>query len=314
MWKLKLFRGKYAAVRRINNTTQRCSLRTNDKDLAQQRFDDFIRLQAAPNETCEKIYNLYRSEKSESEQKKMGYMWNNLKQDFANYRPDQIDRAKAMAYTARRREQGVMDGTIIRELGSFRSALRRFNKNYPTTYYTPPPPEPKDDHLTKPEFYNLLKFTAAPHIKLFMILALATGGRTTAVLQIKWGQVDFTRKQLKLGRGNGNKGRATVPLNDLALDALQEAYHGRTCDQVIEYNSSAVKSIKKGFCRTVERAGMRWVTPHILRHSAAVWMAEAGIPMSEISQYLGHKNTQTTERVYARYSPDYLRKAANVLQ
>jgi integrase len=36
--------------------------------------------------------------------------------------------------------------------------------------------------------------------------------------------------------------------------------------------------------------------------------------MSEISQYLGHSSTSVTERVYARYSPDYLRRAATALE
>ena len=52
----------------------------------------------------------------------------------------------------------------------------------------------------------------------------------------------------------------------------------------------------------------------MLRHSAAVHMAEEGVPISEISQYLGHSNTQITERIYARYSPEYLRKAAAALE
>jgi len=43
-------------------------------------------------------------------------------------------------------------------------------------------------------------------------------------------------------------------------------------------------------------------------------MGEAGVSMSEISQYLGHTNTATTQRVYARYSPDYLRGAAAALE
>jgi len=42
-------------------------------------------------------------------------------------------------------------------------------------------------------------------------------------------------------------------------------------------------------------------------------MAEAGVSMSEISQYLGHSNTRVTESVYARYSPDYLKGAAKAL-
>ena len=49
------------------------------------------------------------------------------------------------------------------------------------------------------------------------------------------------------------------------------------------------------------------------QHSSPVWMAEAGVSMSEISQYLGHSSTRVTESTYARYSPDYLRGAASAL-
>jgi integrase len=42
-------------------------------------------------------------------------------------------------------------------------------------------------------------------------------------------------------------------------------------------------------------------------------MAEEGVPMSEISQYLGHTDTKTTEKHYARYSPTFLRRAGAVL-
>jgi integrase len=43
-------------------------------------------------------------------------------------------------------------------------------------------------------------------------------------------------------------------------------------------------------------------------------MAESGRPMSEIAQFLGHSNSTLTERVYARFSPDFLRKSANALE
>jgi len=36
--------------------------------------------------------------------------------------------------------------------------------------------------------------------------------------------------------------------------------------------------------------------------------------MEEISQYLGHASAEITRRVYARYSPDFLRKAASALE
>jgi arginase family enzyme len=56
------------------------------------------------------------------------------------------------------------------------------------------------------------------------------------------------------------------------------------------------------------------VFPHLLRLSAAVHMAEAGVSMAEIAQYLGHDDDRVTARVYARFSPAHLRKAAAALE
>ena len=72
--------------------------------------------------------------------------------------------------------------------------------------------------------------------------------------------------------------------------------------------------MKKGIASAAERAGLEGVTPHVLRHTAAVWMAEAKTPMTEIAQYLGHSDSRITERVYARFSPDYLAGAAAALE
>ncbi len=55
-------------------------------------------------------------------------------------------------------------------------------------------------------------------------------------------------------------------------------------------------------------------TPYTLRHTAAVWMAEAGVPMAEIAQLMGHDDNATTEKHYARFSPTFLRRAANALR
>ena len=52
----------------------------------------------------------------------------------------------------------------------------------------------------------------------------------------------------------------------------------------------------------------------MLRHSAAVHMAEDGVGMEEIAQMLGHSNVNVTRNVYARFSPDYLRRAASALE
>ncbi|WP_236020361.1 tyrosine-type recombinase/integrase [Sabulicella rubraurantiaca] len=110
------------------------------------------------------------------------------------------------------------------------------------------------------------------------------------------------------------KGRATVPMTDTARRALLEAYAARTTDHVIEFGGKAMGRIRKAFERAAEAAGLAWVTPHALRHSAAVWMAEAGTPMAQIAQMLGHTNEKITFSTYARFSPAYLRGAASALE
>ena len=47
------------------------------------------------------------------------------------------------------------------------------------------------------------------------------------------------------------------------------------------------------------KAGLAGVSPHVLRHTAAVWMAEGKVPMDEIAQYLGHKDSLVTTSIYA---------------
>jgi integrase len=56
------------------------------------------------------------------------------------------------------------------------------------------------------------------------------------------------------------------------------------------------------------------VTPHDLRHTAAVWMAADGVSMGKIAQYLGHSDSRITEKVYARFAPEHLRDAASALE
>ncbi|WP_348539099.1 tyrosine-type recombinase/integrase [Ruegeria sp. R8_1] len=56
------------------------------------------------------------------------------------------------------------------------------------------------------------------------------------------------------------------------------------------------------------------MSPDGLRHTAAVHMAEAGISIEEITQFLGHSDSRITASVYAHLSPEHLRKAASALE
>lgn len=315
MWKLVRYRGKWCAYTVKDGQPVRRSSGTADHELAKRWFDDFLKINAAPQQTFKEVFEAYKNQVSPNEKIKMELMQANIYRHFGSFRADQIDREKAVSYAEYRSAQGISNNTIIRELGSVRAAIRWYDKSFPKTWHMPPKPEPKDRYLTREEFDNLIKCANSPHIKLFIRLALATGARTSALLELTWPQVDFKRGMVDLGKGSHNKKRSKVPLNQKALEALEEAYEYRTCDFVIEYASGRVLSIRKGFDNARDKAGLgKDVTPHVIRHSAAVWMAEGGVSMDEIAQYLGHTSPQITYSTYARYSPDYLRKASDILQ
>ena len=209
--------------------------------------------------------------------------------------------------------------TVRNELAIIRAALNWAEKHKiigkAPFIQMPPLPASNVGHITKPEFRKLLESAVSPHITLFMQVAIGTGARSNAILDLTWDRVDFAARLITLNpieRVQTSKYRATVPMNDQLHDLLIEAKSGALSEYVIEHGRDRIASIKKGFGATAKRAGVK-VSPHMLRHSAAVWMAEAGTPMPQIARFLGHTDSRITERVYARFSPSFLRQAAEAL-
>ncbi len=99
-----------------------------------------------------------------------------------------------------------------------RAALRWHDKNTPAVVELPSKPPPVDKYLTRAEYERLLAKAETPHIRLFIILALSTAGRMTAILELTWDQVDFERELIRLGDGTKRrKGRETVPMTARAM-------------------------------------------------------------------------------------------------
>ncbi len=238
--------------------------------------------------------------------------WKALAPTFAGLRPDQVTRDLCRQYAATRNRAA---GTVNKELRTLRAGLRLHDPHTPAQFLMMPGTPPRDRYLNRDEYAALVAGAASPHIRLAIVLMLGTAARVGAVLDLTWSRVDFGKGLIRLATGEGGrKGRATVPMTAAVRAALEEAAPAALSPYVIEYAGGRVVSIKKGFARAVKRAGLEGVTPHVLRHTAAVWMAEAGISMSEIAQVLGHSDSRITERVYARYSPSYLKGAVSALE
>lgn len=243
--------------------------------------------------------------------------WKQAAPFWANIKVGQVDAETSAEYMAWR---GKAANTMRHELGPIHSALSwavakgLIPKAPPVKL--PAIPESSVGHLTKAQFKQWLEGAATPHVKLFAVLSICTGCRSTAALQLPWSSVDFKRDLIDLrpaGIADGElKGRATVPINDRLRPMLVEAKAGAMSDYVIEYKGGPIASILMGVRAASVRTGIH-CHPHMFRHSAAVWMAEDRVPMEEIASYLGHKDVNITIRVYARYHPDYLRRAARSL-
>lgn len=250
----------------------------------------------------------------------MEFNWKALAPYFAGLSPADVTKRLCMDYTAARRKQGRQDATILTELRRIRTALMWAEKaklvEKAPAVWMPPEPRARERWLTREEVQNLIECAGTPHIRLYLILAIATAGRTEALLDLTWDRVDFERGTIQLDdpeRDRTSKGRATVPMNDMVRAALQTDKAGALTPYVIEWAQDRVRSVKKGFAAAVARAGIEHCTPHDLRRTAASWMVMAGVPMEDVARYLGHRDTRMTWRVYGRFSPTHLRSASEAV-
>lgn len=251
----------------------------------------------------------------------MRWTWKALEPHFGAKEATSITVADCRTYTAERLKDGKKEGSIHTELGHLRSVLVWAFKNNLISraphIERPAKPDPKSDYLTRDEATRLLDAAQAPHIRVAIMLMIGTGARNTAALELTWDRVDFERKMIHLRNPFEKrrlKGRASTPMNGKLAAVLQEAHKLALSPFVVEWAGGPVKSIKKGIKTAGAAIGRPDASPHMLRHSAAVWLAEDGHSMDEIAQFLGHGNSRITAKVYARYSPDYLRKLASSLE
>jgi integrase len=251
--------------------------------------------------------------------KTMGYTATAILPAFGALRPAQITVADCRAYLADRLAAGRKIGTVHTELGHLRSALRWAMKvgliARAPHIELPPKPASNVQPISGEDMQRLVDGCSAPHVRLAVILLIATGARVGAILDLTWSRVDFARGviDLRLPDGVTRKGRAVVPMNRMARAALEQAYRARLADYVVEWAGDRVKSIRKGYAAALDRAGLEAMSIHQIRHSVAVRMLANGMPIEKVSQYLGHSNVQLTHQTYARFMPEHLQDAADIL-
>jgi integrase len=315
-YRLVKHRGQYSLA--YGSPRKRIATGTDDRGRAEAIAGEiWRRLQRPAQERVADLWPPYVADRAiaDGAKTRMKSLWKQLEPHFGYKRGKAITKADCRAYTEHRRRIGRTNSTIRTELEALRACLRWHYGDEAPEITAPPPSKPRDRYLTKAERDALLEKIETPHVRLFVILALTTGARMSAILDLTWDRVNFTHGTIDLnpaGRDITNKRRTVVPMNSRARAALEEAQKGALTDHVIEYGGKPVASVKRAIAAAARRAGVP-CSPHVFRHTAAVWMAEADVPMDKIAQFLGHTSTRVTYATYARFSPRYMADGAAAL-
>jgi integrase len=139
-------------------------------------------------------------------------------------------------------------------------------------------------------------------------LLLLTGARLREILHLRWEYVDFERGLLLLP--DSKTGRKTIILNAPALSILEGLE--RVSPYVIpgEDREKPRADLKRPWAAVSERAGLKGVRLHDLRHTHASFGAGSGMGLPIIGKLLGHTQAATTAR-YAHLDADPLRRASD---
>ena len=243
--------------------------------------------------------------------------WRNMAASLSDVPLHSLNGHALSSYTASRRASA---GTINRELGVLSAAIRWcYAQGYTDKLVMVPrlpSPPPRQRWLSKKECDRLLAAARPyPHVWAFVAMALLTGQRKEAILGLTKdrvfldeGFIDFNEDGPRCAR---RKARAVVPISSemrelLALLQSDSVY-------VVNNNGRRIRDMRKTWRKVTKVAGLENVTPHTLRHTVATLLVRAGVPLIEVSKLLGHKDSRITERVYAKFSPDYLKRATEAL-
>ena len=239
-----------------------------------------------------------------------------------------IRRHDVKEWAAGLRRAGVGPGTVQRIVHLFSASLNAaidaeiIEANPAARIKLPGAAQAMERFLTREEYEALREELPTTHDQLVVELLAFTGLRWGEATGLHWNRVDLGRGVLQVvetydERSNEikayPKGRRvrTVPLTPSLVSQLASLPRGTTCGvehQVGKCRAGLVLTSERGmvlrnsnfasrvWVPALERAGIGECRIHDLRHTYASWLLQAGRPLAEVGQLLGHVSPTTTQR------------------
>jgi integrase len=309
--------GRYVLVAWINGKRRRRVLESTDRQSAEAEARQVWDAGDRSPWTVGRVMTAYLvSIEGKASKGRRDDAWKAMRGFWEHVNPALIDEPMCKAY---RGQRAVGDATARYELMQLSTALNwavgegKIAGRRPV--WLPPEPERKTRHLEWSEWLAFSAAIKADHARLYAMIGLYTMARPSAILELTWDRVDFIRGMIDFtppGHVRTAKRRTVVPIAADLRPALARGFEARTCQYVIERGGKRVACIKKAFQAASERSGVH-ATPYTLRHTGAVYAAEAGVSMAELAQFMGHDDDRTTQKHYARFSPGHLRGVADAI-
>jgi integrase len=160
-----------------------------------------------------------------------------------------------------------------------------------------------------------------PSIARFILLGLYTGSRSGVIRSLRWDWIDFTNGTMRRRspRANERKNKR-APIVKLGRRILAHLRRWRRLDgpkavYVCEHNGVPFDRMFYSWSKVLQLAGLDdsdgKVTPHIMRHTRATWLMQAGVDLWEAAGHLG-MNVKTLQDHYGHHHPNFQSRAAEV--
>lgn len=153
---------------------------------------------------------------------------------------------------------------------------------------------------------------------LAIVLMVATGVRVHEVVGIRCQDIDLPGRTIRL-TGKGRRERQVFLTNDWIAD-LVEAYLEARTELGLQHpkllfnlrlDPLTPPAIRSRLSKAATAAGLdSHLTPHMLRHTAATQLIEAGVDIRYIQRLLGHASLSTTE-IYTHVSDHALKRVVS---
>lgn len=145
-----------------------------------------------------------------------------------------------------------------------------------------------------------------------VLYLLSTGARLNEALKAEWKDIDRKGRTWTIPIRNAKSKKVRrVPLSDAALRVLDKLRtEGRSPYLFVSPRTGErLTEIAKVWDRIRRKAEMPDLRLHDLRHTYASLLVNAGVPIYEVKEILGHSDIKITER-YSHLAPETLQKAS----